>query len=328
MVDISTKVWSAKQITDLDKNNILKYDNLIQRSLVWEKKRKSELIHSLLEGFPVPPLYAGKIDGKIYDIFDGKQRIDAIKGYINEEYYLIGIDNVEIGDGEIVDVNGKKFSDLPNELQDRILEYKLDIKYFENPSINQIRIMFNKLNNGKPLSTKERNIANCIDIKKVSELGQHELFNYILTARAKATRKQIPLIMKTWMMLYEEIDDVSFASNDFNEVMQTVQITDDEAKEIEEVLDKILAVYKVLEDQNNKVRKTIIKETHMISLIPFIKKSVDEDIDEEDLAEFLSDLFTDTTVSKKYEDACHAGSASNANIKIRHEELEKKWNNF
>ena len=46
--------------------------------MVWEGKRKSELIESMILGYPIPPLYAKKMlnDG-VYYIMDGKQRISA-----------------------------------------------------------------------------------------------------------------------------------------------------------------------------------------------------------------------------------------------------------
>ena len=190
--------WSAKQICKMAEREVLKFDNIIQRSYVWEQKRKSDLIHSMIEGYPIPPFYARKVDGKIYDFLDGKQRMDAIRGFINDEYYLIGIDKVESSDGKWIDINGKNFSELPEDIQDRIKDYSLTIYYYENITPAQTRELFRKLNNGKPLSTKERNIANCVDIVKVSELGQHELFSHILTEKALRTRKQLPIVMKIW----------------------------------------------------------------------------------------------------------------------------------
>ena len=52
--------WSCKQIAKMAGNGTFTFDNIIQRSYVWEQKRKSNLIHSLIEGFPVPPFYEKK----------------------------------------------------------------------------------------------------------------------------------------------------------------------------------------------------------------------------------------------------------------------------
>lgn len=325
MLNKANITWNTKQITKMVEKGLLRFDNIIQRSYVWEKTRKSELIHSILEGYPIPPFYARKVDGKIYDFLDGKQRIDAIRGYINNEYYLIGIENIEDEEGNLIDVSGKTFSELPEELQDRILSYSLTIYYYENITPEQTRTMFKKLNNGKPLSTKERNIANCVDIVKVSDIGEHEIFKHILTEKALDSRNQIPIIMKIWAMLNLDMDKISFMSKDFNEVIQETVITDEEKNEICRVLDKMLAVYNILSEdkKDKKVLKKMSTEVHLVSLVPFFNKSIEDNM----LADFIRDTLSGD-VSDEYKTASHEGASKNSSIKVRHEELMKAWDAF
>lgn len=330
--------WSCKQIAKMAKNGTFVFDNIIQRSHVWEQIRKSNLIHSLIEGYPVPPFYAKKVDGRIYDFLDGKQRINAIRGFIDNEYYLVGVPEITYtgADGtektELAD--GKYFKDLPEELQDAINDYHLTVYYYEDITPEQVRMLFCKLNNGKPLSTKERNIANCIDIVTVSDIGKHDLFQNTMTEKALETRKQLPIIMKVWMMLNEDIDDVSFESKVFNEVMQETKMSDAERDEVVSVLDKIYAIYNALEEYDNAkvakiVRKKMVSETHMISIVPWIKQAIDEGISDKLMGDFMVELFGNgVTISARYSDACKSGSARNENIKRRHEEIEKVWDRF
>ena len=328
---------SAKQAAKSVANGTYVFDAIFQRSLVWEQKRKSALIHSLIEGYPVPPFYAQKVDG-YYSFLDGKQRMNTIKEFINNEFYLIGIPEVDVTaeDGTVnsVDINGKFFDNLPEELQDAIKDYHLTVYYYDDISPEQVRMLFAKLNNGKPLSTKERNIANCVDIITVSEIGNHELFSKILTEKALNRRKQIPMVMKIWMMLFYGIDDVSFASIDFNEVMQQTKISSDEREEIISVLDKIYAIYNMLEEYENAkvakaVRKKMTSETHMISLVPFIKRAIEEDVSDDIMAKFMVKLFgSGVIVSDEYNDACKGGSAKNVNIVKRNDEINKAWDDF
>ena len=317
--------WNVKQIAKMAEKGLLKFDNIIQRSYVWEKTRKSELIHSILEGYPIPAFYARRVDGKIYDFLDGKQRIDAVKGYVNDEYYLVGIENIEDEEGNSVDVSGKLFSELSEEFQDRIRSYSLTIYYYENITPEQTRIMFRKLNNGKPLSAKERNIANCVDIVKVSDIGEHEIFKHILTEKALDSRNQIPIIMKIWSMLNIGIEDISFMSKDFNEVIQETIITDEEKSEIIHVLDKILAVYNILSEdkKDKKVLKKMSREVHLVSLVPFFNKDINDNM----MADFIRDTFAGD-VSDAYNTACREGASKNSSIKVRHEELMKAWDAF
>lgn len=333
--------WSAKQIAKMANNGTFTFDNIIQRSYVWEQSRKSELIHSMIEGYPIPPFYAKKVDGKVYDFLDGKQRMDAIKGYINDEYQLKDVPNVEVvndtGETEVISIDGLKFSQLPEELQDAIKDYSLTIYYFENITDEQVRILFKKLNNGKPLSTKDRNIANCVDIKTLIEIGKHDVFRHILTEKSLTARKHLPMIMKIWEMLNKDIDDISFASKDFNETMKTIEIEEEERNEIVSVLDFFKNAYVYLANeffglelhQIKLIRKRIGSETHFISLMPFVKKAMELGYDYKMLSKFFIEAFgKETIVSDEYTEACKSGSAKAANIKIRHEELQKVWNDF
>ena len=330
--------WSCKQIAKMAGNGTFKFDNIIQRSLVWEQRRKSNLIHSIIEGYPVPAFYARKVDGRIYDFLDGKQRINAIKGFIDNEYYLVGVPEITYTDSEGNEkelwLEGLYFKDLPEEVQDAIKDYHLTIYYYEDITPEQVRMLFSKLNNGKPLSTKERNIANCVDIIAVSDIGSHALFSETMTEKALETRKQLPIIMKVWMMLNDDIEDVSFESKVFNEVMQETKMTDAQRAEVVSVLDKILAVYNELENYDNAkvakaVRKKMTSETHMISLVPYFKKAIDENISDKLMSDFIIELFgNDVLVSEEYAEACKGGSAKNVNIKRRDSEIEKVWDKF
>ncbi len=331
--------WSGKQIAKMAGNGTFTFDNIIQRSYVWEQSRKSNLIHSMIEGYPIPPFYAKKVDGRIYDFLDGKQRIDAIRGFIEGEYYLIGTPsdvtyNDADGNEKTLTLDGLYFNDLPEELQDAVKDYHLVIYYYEDITPEQVRMLFAKLNNGKPLSTKERNIANCADIITVSDIGNHKLFKNILTEKALNARKQIPIVMKVWTMLNNKICDVSFMSSDFNAVMQDTVMTEEQKNEVIAVLDKFYAIYNGLEEYDDAkvakvTRKKMTSETHFVSLVPFIKMAIDEGISDKLMGEFMVELFgRGILVSDVYADACKGGSAKNANIKIRDEEIMYAWEGF
>ena len=332
----SSITWTLKQILKMVMAKKFTFDNMSQRSYVWEPNRKSNLIHSLIEGYPVPPLYARRVDGKIYDFLDGKQRINAVCGFMNNEYSLIGVDDVELEDGSFMDINGMKFDDLPEELQDRIKDYTFVIQYFDDITDEQIRVLFCKLNNGKPLSAKEKNIAYCVDIMTVANIAEHEVFQKILTAKGLESRKNIPMTMKIHMMVNDFIENASFESKDFNEVIQDTKLTDEQKEMVLRVLDKFLAIYNEIPNRTNaKLAKTVMKkigsETHFISLMPFMKKAIEEEVSDALMADFLIDAFGNpdgVLVSAEYAEACKGGSAKNVNIKRRNDEIQKAWDRF
>lgn len=328
--------WSCKQITKMAANGSFRFDNIIQRSYVWEQSRKSNLIHSIIEGYPIPPFYAKRIDGKVYDFLDGKQRIDAIRGYLNDEYYLMDVPQItytnDAGEDITMWVDGKRFSELPEEVQDTIKDYHLVIYYYEDITDEQVRLLFAKLNNGKPLSSKERNIANCSDIANVTDIGSHVLFRTTLTEKGLAGRKQLPIVMKMWMMLNTG-DDVSFASRDFNEVVQELKMTDSQKSEIVTILDKFYELYNLIGEMDGKTakiaRKRMVTELHMVSLTPIINMAIYTGVATSLIADFIVDAFgKEIAVSNEYAEACKSGSAKSANISKRHDELVSAWNAF
>ena len=328
--------WTIKQIAKMNGLGRFRFDNVYQRSIVWEQARKSGLVHSLIEGYPVPPLYARRVDGKTYDFLDGKQRLNTVCEFLNNEFSLVGVADVELDDGSVLDINNMRYEDLPEELQDRIKDYNFVIYYYEDITDEQVRTLFCKLNNGKPLSAKEKNIAYCVDLMTVAEIAKHEVFQKILTAKGLESRKNIPMVMKIHMMVNDFIENASFESRDFNEVIQDTKLTDAQKEMILRVLDKFLAVYNEIPNRTNtKLAKTVMKkigsETHFISLMSFMKKAIEENISDMLMADFLIDAFGDPTgvlVSEEYAEACKGGSAKNVNIRRRNDEIQKRWDRF
>ena len=275
----------------------------------------------------------------MYDFLDGKQRMDAISGFINDEYELTNLPVVTyepVDSTEPVEINisGMKFSELPEELQDVILGYSLTIYYYEDITTEQIATMFRKLNNGKPLSTKERNIASCTDIEKVTEIGEHNLFKTIITAKGLTNRKQIPLVMKIWCMLNQE--EVSFESKNFNKVMEETIISKEQNEEIRKVLDTLEEVYLLIGEKKEKaearmLRRKFSSETHLISFVLFVKKALEDGISNEVLTDFFCYFYgntNDASISAEYNATAKGGSAKAVNINRRNDELQAAWDEF
>lgn len=345
-IDKSSITWTARQFYKMHENGKIVTNNIVQRSLVWEQARKSNLIHSMIVGYPIPPFYARRTDGKVYDFLDGKQRLNAIIGFMNDDYSLSEIDPIPLKDEEAMDINNLKYSQLPEDIQEEIKGYNLNLVYFDGITDDQIRILFCKLNNGKPLSSKEKNIAYCSDIVKVSEIAEHPIFKEILSAKGLDSRKNVPMVMKIHLMLNSDfIENVSFESKDFNVSIREMDISEDERQTIKAVLDRYLEIYNAVKEREaKKVARFICKkmgtEVHMISLMPFIQKSIEEDVSTEVMADWMKNIFCRFigedgkmdgeyfAVSPEYNAASQSGSAKNVNIMRRNEELEKAWERF
>lgn len=341
-IEGSSITWTCKQIVKMMDKETISFKNVVQRSFVWEKHRMSELIWSIIMGYPIPPIYAERGESvndkvKIYDVMDGQQRNTSIYKYIKDEFALTQLKPIpyldEDGNEQTIDISGKKFSELEEELQDIIRDATITVKYYDNLDQTQKAEMFRRLNNGKPLSTKSRTLASAKNIGSLLNIGSHQLFHEMLTEKSRANKNQAVIVVKAWTMLNREVEDISFASKDFNPMIEEVEITDEEKLKLNEVFDYIVNVHEELTENKEKdVAKKLYTETHLISLIPYIKNTIDKgNINESMFAEWLINFFkteNDADVYTEYMEATSNGVARNASIVARHNALNRSYTEF
>lgn len=336
--------WSAKQLKGMVMNGKIKFDNVVQRSYVWERSRKSALIESMIIGYPIPFVYAkriedgsGKRGSNVYDIMDGKQRLSTVKEYLNDEFALTELVPVTYFDDEAakectLNISNKKFSELPEALQNFLSAVSFGVVYFDNLTKEEERELFKRLNAGKPLSTKSRLLASCQNIEGLIDIGSHSLFGEMLTDKARNNKNQVAIVMKCWCMMNQNIVDVSFESKVFNSLLEKTDISESEKDALIEVFDMIEDVHTILVDRKKKkVAKKLYTETHMVSLVPFFAKAIKSDIEAEMLSDWIVSFFDvkdNASVSEYYNEACTSGAAKNVNIVERNDALSDSYEDF
>lgn len=338
--------WSAKQIKGMVINGKISFDNIVQRSYVWERSRKTGLIESMIIGFPVPVIYAKRSEtdadensrsNKVYDVLDGKQRLSTVKEFLNDEFALTDIPVVNYFDEELdteceADISGMKFSELPDAIKDHLQSVTFTVTYFDNLSKEEERELFKRLNAGKPLSTKSRVLASCKDIEGLLDIGSHKVFMDMLTEKSRANKNQVTIVMKSWCMLNQDIDEVSFESKVFNPLVENTEISETEKLALVKVFNLMSATHEELVNRKEKkVAKKLYTETHFVSLIPYFDKAVANGISEELIADWLVEFFgvkENASASDAYNDACGSGSAKNINITARNDALKESYNEF
>ncbi len=82
-----------------------------QREFVYQDKQREAVIDTLLKNFPLNVMYWVKTDTDSYEILDGQQRTISICQYVNN----------------VFSIDYKYFSNLPSDVQEKILNYKLMI---------------------------------------------------------------------------------------------------------------------------------------------------------------------------------------------------------
>lgn len=130
-----------------------------QRRQVWDKKKKSQFIESLLMNLPIPPVFLFEYDYNRYEVMDGQQRLSSITSFYSNEFKLSGLDHWK-------ELNGKIYSELPPRVQRgldrrRISAVVLQSNPHSDSSEEIRRIVFERLNTGgQKLNAQE--LRNCV----------------------------------------------------------------------------------------------------------------------------------------------------------------------
>lgn len=123
------------------------------------------------------------------------------------------------------------------------------------------------------------------------------------------------------------VEEVSFEGKDFNPLFETAAISEDERLELGKVFSLIYDTHIYLADNKEKaVAKKLYTETHMISLVPFFAKAVEDGIEENMMGDWLVNFFG--SHSEEYDIAAGNGSAKNSNITTRHNILSESFEQF
>lgn len=179
------KLSVSSIIKKMDKHTI-RFDHPLQReSEQWTPAMKGNLISDILQSNPIPELVFAEqvVNGLaiIWDL-DGKQRCTNVYSYIKNTYkisrnirrwmivYQAPVVN-EKGEQEFdgnnfpvyerreFDIRGKYFRDLPEELQETILDYNFEIVQYLNCSSEDIAYHIARYNEGKPMTASQKGIT-------------------------------------------------------------------------------------------------------------------------------------------------------------------------
>ena len=218
--------YSVDAIERKIKNHSMRLDHPLQRySDQWDTETRDNYISDILHGNPIPEIIIAEQivnDHAIVWALDGCQRITTSLNYkwggfsigkTKVERPIIKYQTIEEDeDGDLVyldkefDIRGKKFSQLPKELQERLGNYVIRGTMFLNCSNQDIEYHIRRYNRSRPMNQAQKAITFIGEEygKIVKSLSRHNFFknNPTITKR-KETRGEIDrCIMDTLMSLF------------------------------------------------------------------------------------------------------------------------------
>lgn len=186
MENCKTDRISIASIIKKIERHTIRFDHPLQReSDQWSPSMKGNLISDILQGNKLHPLIFAEqiINGVpiIWDL-DGKQRCTNAYSFFKNGYkitknirrFMITYQTIEKDEnGRDVldesgfpravnaefDIRGKRFSDLPEELRDRFLDYSFNYDQYLNCTEEDIGYHIERYNDGKPMSSPQKGIT-------------------------------------------------------------------------------------------------------------------------------------------------------------------------
>ncbi len=329
--------WNAKQIAKAVTNGSMTFDNAIQRGHVWDKKRQSLFIDSLIRNFPVPAMFTIKTDidapegckkgSKVFDCIDGKQRSEAIRAFASDELVLTGLDTYDLN-GEEFDLNGKTFSELPEEIREAFEGYTLTVYFFTEITDEEISEMMSRLNNGKPLTGVESARIKAKNLPAITRLANHDLFIENMTETARKSYNNEDVVIKTALQVFE--DQFELSTKNVKNAYETLEFSDEQVERLEEIFDIAQsAIDTMRENAKKSVAKKAIRKTNLVNIIYLASQNDDFEL----IGDFLCEFFDAGNESYReqiddYMDASTDGTNHAGNVVDRNKAMARAYEIF
>lgn len=182
-IQLSQRMYSIRDINRLLKTGELVIQPKFQRRrTAWPLIAKTALIDTMLNNFPVPPVYlrdyVDTSGRRQKEIIDGQQRISTFIEFFNNKFAL----SRNISDPEIA---GFKYSDLSTEQQLMVEDFEVSFISIRGASDGDIISIFSRLNSfSLPLNSQEkRNSVFAGEIKSTIYELASEYYTFWVTDR-------------------------------------------------------------------------------------------------------------------------------------------------
>lgn len=230
-----------------------------QRQFRWNTERESELIESLLLGFPVPPLFVATNSDATWELVDGLQRVSTLIHFAGTDEQIkmhIGDDAKSLvltGLQKLTAFNGLSFADLPTPLQVTLMRRAVRVTALSDKSQLEVRFdLFERLNRGGVVLTPQE-VRACIYRGPLNDYlsyaGHSDPFKSLLKLQkgheSDGTREEQVLKFFAYLYARERFDGrVTEFLNTFMEENQRGQNLDKWRSVFDRTVDALWSIFK------------------------------------------------------------------------------------
>lgn len=243
----ATNQYTIKYLNALYLEGKINTDLDCQRGYTWTQERQQGMWDTLLFGHRIPEFHAVR-SGLMYDIIDGKQRITTIVKIINNEIPCKkNYANPKLIKGlfQKGDKSSITFSELPDYLQERILNTSINIAEYSDIGDDELVSLFRKLNASMPLSDFAKGIANHIFMRTDFSryLISHAALSNIFSETARLSSEDEKMLVRLAILIKKG------PSSDLQPQHLLNHYNDFSKKELLEIKDKVLKCLDLINDK-------------------------------------------------------------------------------
>lgn len=340
--------FTVKKLNEGIENKTIVFDHPMQRKPgQWDLEQQSLLIHSLLEGFAIPPAYALQQFEGDYDslsVLDGKQRLTTLNDYMKDGFKLSeDTPVVNIQKRKVVtdengqrkqqtsveehEIAGKHFSEIDPKLQEKLKDKVLCVIVLTNCTDEDIEEQFYRLNNGTALTKSQKTrvflgdeLATFVERVEASEFFAEDAHkSYFSPLRRKQGDIQTTILQTVMLVM-----DYPFKNFNNDAIMSfakwfRINHKDSDLTYCEELFRKLNRAVLVSEKPNKLMKKTTIP------ILVYHIQTIDElNIPLSRYGEWIQGFMDSYTSDCEYASYCGQSSTSRVKVMARLKYVERQ----
>ena len=297
-----------------------------RHSGMWSPILKSNLVWSMLADSYIPPIVLLKDkrgqDSKGKDIFgyqvlEGQQRlITTLFPFLNDEWELHGATEPVEVDGFTYDIAGRKFSELEEELQDIIKNYRFTVQAIENYTMEEAEKLYFNINSGVALSAMQKGKAKLGTelIEFLNTLLAGSFFTQGINITEKQALKEDDLLM---LMQGMALLDMKNTGRDFKTISASAMLgyaesirgsySEDAQQTLMEIVDYL--------DKAFPTKNKFLRKNNTPIVIVMASIALEQNVEAEAFRAFVNDFANSLYLA--YEEASGSGNVKITNVKQR-----------